>query len=213
VTDRTCAHGSLSEAVRAAVAGGVDWVQIREPDLDGSALLALAEEIARAARAGAASRSGEVKILVNRRIDVALALPADGAHLGHSAMPPFAARELLPAPALLGVATHAPEEAVAAANGLLDYVHLAPIYEPVSKPRGSRPLGPAALRKATGSGVRVLAQGGLDADRCREVLACGAVGVAVTGTVLQAESPGRAAAALRAALDSPRARGGPMEPQ
>jgi thiamine-phosphate pyrophosphorylase len=202
VTDRRAVRGPLAKAVEAAVAGGVDWVQIRERELDGADLLALADEIAGAARAGAAARGGDVKVLLNRRVDVALALPAAGAHLGHDAMPPRAARELLGAGALLGGATHTAAEALAAVRLGLDYAHLAPIFTPRSKPAGRRPLGLLALREASRAALPVLAQGGIDASNAAEVVAAGAAGVAVTGAVLLADDPGRAAAALRSCLDA-----------
>lgn len=202
MTDREAARAPLARAVEAAVAAGVDWVQIRERGLDGAALLALAEEIAAAARAGAAARGGDVVLLVNRRLDVALALPAAGAHLGFDAAPPRAARELLGPGAVLGSATHSAPEALAAARLGLDYVHLAPVFPPRSKPAGRAPLGLHAVREASRASLPVLAQGGVDAANAARVVAAGAAGAAVTGAILGAEDPGRAAAALRSALDA-----------
>jgi thiamine-phosphate pyrophosphorylase len=187
--------------VEAAVAAGVDWVQIRERGLDGAALLALAQEIAAAAGAGAAARGGDVVLLVNRRLDVALALPAAGAHLGFDAAPPRAARELLGTGAVLGASTHSADEALAAAHRDLDYVHLAPVFAPLSKPSGRAPLGLHALGEASRASLPVLAQGGIDATSAAQAVAAGAAGVAVTGAILGADEPGRAAAVLRRALD------------
>ncbi|MEN8181225.1 MAG: thiamine phosphate synthase [Myxococcota bacterium] len=201
MTDRRVSRHPLAEAVEAAVSAGVGWVQLRERDLDGAALLALAEEVKQAAAAGARARGGEVKLLVNRRIDVALALPADGVHLGFDAMPPHAARELLGAEALLGLATHSPAEARCAAHWGLDYLLLAPIFEPFSKPGGRRPLGTSALSEASQGVLPVLAQGGIDPPRAASACGAGAAGVAVTGAILQAADPAEAAAGLRAALD------------
>jgi thiamine-phosphate pyrophosphorylase len=201
VTDRRAAPAPLARAVEAAVAAGVDWVQIRERDLEGAALLALAEELAAAARAGAAARGGDLTLLVNRRLDVALALPGLGVHLGFDAAPPRAARALLGPAALLGAATHSADEALAAAHLDLDYVHLAPVFAPRSKASGRAPLGLHALRGASRASLPVLAQGGIDAANAAEVVAAGAAGVAVTGAILGADDPGRAAAALRSALD------------
>ncbi len=201
MTDRGWARTPLARAVAAAVAAGVDWVQIRERDLDGAALLALAEEIAAAARAGAAARGGDVALLINRRMDVALALPASGVHLGFDAAPPRAARTLLGPGSILGAATHSADEARAAAPRDLDYVQLAPVFAPRSKPVARAPLGLHALREACHAPLPVLAQGGIDAGNAAAVVAAGAAGVAVTGAILGADDPGRAAAALRSALD------------
>jgi len=90
VTDRASTRGDLAQAVAAAVSGGVDWVQVRERDLEAAELLALAAGVAEAARAAAQSAGREVRVLVNRRMDVALALGADGVHLGFDAVGPHA---------------------------------------------------------------------------------------------------------------------------
>lgn len=191
----------LVESVRAAVAGGADWVQIRERDLDGRAQLLLAREVAEAARDAARERGGEVKVLINRRVDVAWVLPAEGVHLGFDAMPAAAARELLGAAALIGMATHGSAEAIAAAALGLDYVQLAPIHPPLSKAVRQAPLGAHALRRAARDAPPILAQGGITPENAGEAIAAGAAGVAVTGAILDARDPREASAALRAALD------------
>jgi thiamine-phosphate pyrophosphorylase len=142
-----------------------------------------------------------VKILVNRRVDVALALAADGVHLGREAMPVCDARRLLAADRLVGVSTHSPDEVAAAALAGASYTQLAPIFDPRSKPRERPALGLGALALAAAHGLPLLAQGGIDAARCREVIEAGAAGVAVTGDILMCDDPGAAAARLRAALD------------
>lgn len=89
----------------------------------------------------------------------------------------------------------------AAAEGALSYAHLAPVFDPRSKPKTRPALGLAALRAVAQCGLPVLAQGGIDPERAAACAAAGAAGVAVSGYVLSAEDPGRAAAALREALD------------
>lgn len=178
--------------------GGVDRVQIRERGLDGADWLAFAEAIADAARA---ARPG-VEIVVNRRVDVALAIRADGAHLGFDAMAPADARALLGPAALIGVSTHAPGEAIRALQAGAGYVHLAPVFPPLSKRSVRPPLGVAAVEAAARGGAGpVIAQGGVDAGHVPALVAAGAAGVAVTGVLLGAEDPERAAATLRQALD------------
>jgi len=134
--------------------------------------------------------------------------PRVGVHLGFDAPPLTRAREafaaLAGAPGPIGVAAHAPGEVAAAAAAGADYAHLAPIFDPLSKPRerpalGVEALGEAARRRA---GFRVLAQGGIDAAGAALALRAGARGVAVTGAILSAADPGAAAAALRATLDA-----------
>jgi thiamine-phosphate pyrophosphorylase len=191
----------------------VDWVQVRDRTLGGAALRAFVERILGAAREGAAERAGGVRVLVNRRLDVALAAGADGVHLGFDALAVADARrawrELDGAPpGLIGVAAHSPEEVVEAAAAGADYALLAPVFDPLSKPRERPALGPEALTRASqllGLGARrgflLLAQGGIDAERAAEALRAGAGGVAVTGAVLGATHPAAAAARLRATLD------------
>jgi len=193
--------GAPAAALAAAVAGGADWVQLRERALEARALLAWTDAVSAAARA-AAGRERRVAILVNRRVDVALAAEADGVHLGFDAMDPARARALVGPGRLVGVSAHAPAELAAAAAGGADYAHLAPIFAPFSKPPERPPLGLAALAAARGAGLAVLAQGGIDAARAAAAVRAGAVGVAVTGAVLGAPDPGAAARALRAALDA-----------
>lgn len=197
----------LAQAVAAAVAGGVDWVQLRDRSLAAGALLALLDEL----RGAAGSRA---RWLVNRRLDVVLAGGADGVHLGFDALPPSEARRLLagdagPGPGrevLVGVSCHAPDEVAQRAREAegADYAHLAPIQDPFSK-RPERPaLGFDALTEAARHGLPVLAQGGIHAGNAALALAAGAAGVAVTGAILGQADPGAAAARLRSALDAPR---------
>jgi thiamine-phosphate diphosphorylase len=129
---------------------------------------------------------------------VALAVGADGVHLGFDALAPASARRLLGEDALVGVSCHQPEE-IAAAEGA-SYAHLAPIFAPLSKAATREPLGVGALARARGARP-VLAQAGITAENAPACLAAGAAGVAVTGAILQAADPGAAARSLRQALD------------
>ena len=104
------------QGVAAAVAGGVDWLQVRERGLEGAELLAFAEAAAGAARDAAARAGHALRVIVNRRVDVALEIGAQGVHLGFDAVGTEVARQLLGPDALLGVSCHAPEEVHAAAG-------------------------------------------------------------------------------------------------
>lgn len=190
----------LDAIVAEAVAGGVDWVQLRERDLEGLELLELAQRVASAARRAADATRRPVRVLINRRVDVALAIAADGVHLGWNALPVEAARAMLGADAIVGVAAHVPEDVRAAAATSADYATLAPIFAPLSKAAERAPLGVAAIGKC-GDALRVLAQGGIDASNAAAAIRAGAAGVAVTGAILAARDPRAAAVALRDALD------------
>jgi thiamine-phosphate pyrophosphorylase len=113
-----------------AVAGGVDWIQVRARELEDGALLDHVDEIRQAV-------GGRSRVLVNRRVDVALAASADGVHLGFDGMPPETARQLLGGNALIGIATHHPGELAGAAGTSLSYAHLAPIFPPLSRRRAA----------------------------------------------------------------------------
>jgi thiamine-phosphate pyrophosphorylase len=195
VTDRAVSRHPLPEVVEMAVAAGVDWIQVRARELEDGALLHHVDEIRRAA-------GSRARVLVNRRVDVALAARADGVHLGFDGMPPEAARRLLGRDALIGIATHHPEELAGAAGGPLSYAHLAPIFQPLSKTASRPPLGLAAIREAARHGVPVIAQGGIEAENARSCVEAGAAGVAVTGSILACADPAAAAAAIREALDA-----------
>jgi thiamine-phosphate pyrophosphorylase len=187
--------------VAAAVRAGVDWVQVRERNLEGAALLEFADALSAAARRAATERGAGVRIIVNRRADVALAIAADGVHLGFDAMDATTARELLGPDALVGVSAHSAEEVREAEAAGASYAHLAPVFPPLSKAPSREPCGLGGLAASAAGRVPVLAQGGIDAANAREALSAGAAGVAVTGAILMAEDPGAAAAALRQALD------------
>jgi len=215
VTDRALTQRPLEQVVEAAVAEGVDWVQVREKDLAGRELLELSERVARAARRAARRRMAgamPVRVVVNRHTDVALALGpgkdradegrVDGVHLGFDATRPADARGLLGPDGWIGLSCHAPAEALAAGESGASYLHLAPVFAPLSKAAQAPPLGIPALEAVARSGLPVLAQGGIDADNAGAAVAAGAAGVAVTGAILMASDPGEAAGALRRALDA-----------
>ena len=206
VVDRQAARTELRTAVEAAVRCGVDWVQLRERALEGAEWLAWADALAAAVRRGARSSGRQARVIVNRRVDIALAIAADGVHLGRGAMAPSEARALLGPERLIGVSTHGVED-VEAASECADYVHLAPIFAPLSKRPTAPPLGVEALAGASRHGLPVLGQGGIERDHCEAIVAAGAAGIAVTGAILMADDPGAAAASLRRALDRADRRG------
>jgi len=181
--------------LRAVCDAGVDWLQLRDRGLDGAELLAAADRALAAARAS----TRRVRVVVNRRADVACAAGADGVHLGFDALTAARARALLGRHAWIGVSVHDP--AAVGADPDANYAHLAPIFAPLSKTSDRTPLGLAGLRAACRAGVPVLAQGGIEPSNARAVVAAGAAGVAVTGSIASADDPARAAAALRSALD------------
>lgn len=195
ITDRRAAKRGLVWAVERALGGGVDTVQVRDKGASASDVFASVLDVSRLARAR------DVRVLVNDRIDVALAARAHGVHLAARSLPPTVARGLLEPWQVLGVSVHSVDEALRAARDGADYLtfgHVYPTWSHEGEPaRGSRML--AEVVEAVD--LPVLAIGGVNAERVDEVLATGCAGVAVISAVLGADDPLSAARALRAALD------------
>ena len=189
VTDRRrAAGGDLPAAVERALEGGVRAVQLREKDLPGLELYELAVVLR-----AITSRHG-ARLLVNDRLDIALAAGADGVHLGVASIPPGEARRLLGPEALIGCSTHDLRELAEAAAGGADFATFGPVYATPSKEAYGPPVGIEALRHAcAASGIPVFALGGVGAGNVGEVLAAGAGGVGVIGAILAAPDPGAAA--------------------
>ncbi|MFB3817334.1 MAG: thiamine phosphate synthase [Candidatus Methylomirabilales bacterium] len=203
VTDRHQAGGrELVEVVEQALLGGVRAVQLREKDLPTDQLYRLAERLLARTRARGAA------LLVNDRVDVAMAVGADGVHLGRGSLPPEEARRLLGPGALVGVSCHSVAEVREAAQGGADFVVLGPIYATPSKARYGPPLSPAVLRAAREAlSIPILAIGGITAARIPEAIQAGADGVALISAVMGAPDPAAAAGELMAAWNGTRALG------
>lgn len=193
ITDRrqVPAGRTLVETVAAALEGGVRAVQLREKDLGAVELLPLAEELR------TLTRAFDARLLINDRIDVALAVEADGVHLGGHSLPTAVARRLLGPEKLIGVSTHHLAEIVAAADASADFVTFGPIFATPSKAIYGPPLGLDALRAAcAASPLPVFALGGIKADQTVLVRECGAHGLAMISAIITAPNPCAAAAAL-----------------
>jgi len=183
----------LLEVLGAALAGGVDVVQLREKRLSDEALTAVAREAqALCARHG-------VLLIVNDRPHVALAAGADGVHVGQEDMPVSEVRELVGEELLIGVSTHAPAEIDAA--GQADYLGVGPVHATPTKP-GRPAVGLELVRYAAAHAPRpFFAIGGIDAGNVDAVLGAGATRVAVVRAIAQARDPEPAARTLRETLD------------
>ncbi len=194
VTDRLESRLDLPRAVAAAVRGGVDAIQVREKGLPAETTLRTVQEVREVAP--------QAQVLVNDRVDVALAAAADGVHLPARGLPPGVARRLLPAGDgwLLGVSVHSVQEARLAAAAGVDYITFGHVFPSGSKP-GLPSRGLAALSEVVAAvDVPVLAIGGITAGNVGSVLQTGCAGVAVIRALLQEPDPRRAAAALREAM-------------
>ncbi|MCM2333715.1 MAG: thiamine phosphate synthase [Anaeromyxobacteraceae bacterium] len=192
ITDRRLAP-DLPARLAAALAGappGEVAVHLREKDLGGGALAALARALLPPCRARGA------RLLVNDRLDVALACGADGVHLPSAGVPPAEARRLLGPAALLGVSCHSAAEVTAARGGGASFATFSPIWDTPSKRSYGAPVGLAALSSAARLGLPLVALGGVAPANAAEAVAAGAAGVAVIRAWLEGPDPAAAVAAL-----------------
>ena len=182
VTDRHQTNGRpLVPLLERVLTAGVPAIQLRERDLSAKELVTLAREV----QAVMASRRSQ--LLINDRIDVALALEGVGVHLRSNSLPVSVARQLLGAQRLLGISVHAVEEAVQVESQGVDYIVLGPIYETPTKQLFGPPLGIQTLEKACRLvRIPIIGIGGVTAARVREMRCAGAFGVAVITAVLGA---------------------------
>lgn len=173
ITDRRSAGGieALLDRIEANARAGVEWIQIREKDLEGRALAELVLEALR--------RAPGALIIVNSRADVALACGAGGLHLPADSPPPSAFRPICPPGFRIGVSCHSEEELLLAEREGADYALFSPVLRPLSKEDRRPPHGIEGLRRAC-SRVRipVLALGGVTAENAPLCVAAGAAGVA-----------------------------------
>lgn len=198
ITDRHLT-GGLNELLTAAeelLHGGLPCLMLREKDLPGGVLFETAKALRRITSAH------QALLIVNDRVDVALAAGADGAHLGANSIPLEAARRIVPAGFLLGVSCHDRAELLAAAGGGADYAFLSPVYTPISKEAAAEPLGVAGFFKARqGIQLPVIALGGVRADDVTALLNSGASGVASIGELFGETDRASAARAFLTAVD------------
>jgi thiamine-phosphate pyrophosphorylase len=182
VTDRLQSRGRpLVRVLSSALAAGVLAIQLRERDLSSRDLLRLAQEVHQLTTACGA------QLLINDRVDVALALGGVGVHLRANSLPLTTARKILGLQRLIGISTHSVEEAVRAEAEGADYVVLGPIYETPSKTIYGAPLGVRTLEEACRVvRVPIIGIGGVTAARADEIRRAGAFGVAVVTAVLGA---------------------------
>lgn len=182
ITDRKQAKMPLPDAIRLALQGGVRAVQLREKDLPIRELLALAQELR------TITKENGAKLFINDRIDVAIAVSADGVHLGREGMPVEAARKLLGRDMLIGVSTHTRQEAKAAEAGGADFVTFGPIFETPSKEKYGRPVGIDELKNAKiDINIPIFALGGIKNGNIAQIFGAGATGAAMISAILAAE--------------------------
>ena len=198
VTDRDLSLGrSLEEVVSEAVKGGVTIVQLREKEASTGEFVALARRLMKLLK------PLNIPLIINDRVDVALAVDADGVHIGQSDMAYADARRLLGPDKIIGLSVESLED-LEAANALdVDYVGISPVYGTPTKTDTAEPFGLEGLRKAVDISVHpTVAIGGMNARTIGEVMEAGADGVAVVSAICSAEDISKAAKELKAIVEA-----------
>ncbi len=182
---------AVVDITRTVLAAGAPLVQVRTKDVTDRVRLAHTAEILDAARPARAA------CLVNDRVDLALALGADGVHLGDDDLPVDLARRLLGEHALIGTTCRNPEAARRAVDAGASYLGVGPTYATATKIGLPEPMGPAGVEAiARAASIPVIAIAGVTARHVHELLDAGAWGVAVVGAVYDAADPAGAVAEL-----------------
>lgn len=179
--ERWSAQRLLVDVLKAAAAGGATIFQYRNKTLPG------AEAYRHAAQLRQVAADVHALFIVNDRCDLALAVDADGVHVGQDDLPLDLARGIMGPEKLIGISTHRPQEVVEATQGGADYIGFGPIFSTDTKPDHQPPVGVDGLRTIRSlTPLPVFAIGGITQESVREIKAAGANGVAVASAVLQA---------------------------
>ena len=197
ITDRGQTAGrDLLAVVEEALSGGVRAVQLREKALPAREYFGLARVMRTlTARYGA-------RLLINDRIDIALAVGADGVHLPEAGLSATVARELLGPTKLIGVSCHSLDKAFDAERQGADFITFGPVYSTPSKAEFGDPVGVAPVAEAVRSlSLPIFALGGVTRDRVPELRASGILRFALISAILAAPSPGTEAEAFTTLLD------------
>lgn len=198
VTDRELSLGrSLEEVVSEAVQGGVTVVQLREKEASTGEFIGLARRLMKLLKPLG------IPLIINDRVDVALAADADGVHIGQSDMPYEDARRLLGPDKIIGLSVESFED-IETANGLdVDYIGISPVYGTPTKTDTAEPFGLEGLRKAVEMSVHpTVAIGGMNALTIGDVMAVGTDGVAVVSAICSAENIREATSELKTLVDA-----------
>ncbi len=200
VTDRGLARDrSMLEIVRAAVQGGVTCVQLREKECS------TLDFIEQAFTIKDFLKSRGVPLIINDRVDVALAIEADGVHLGQTDMPLEIAKKIVGDSMIIGISAESLADALEAEKGGADYLGVSPIYATPTKTETAPPLGLEGLRAIRAAvNIPLVAIGGLNRDNSAAVIQNGGDGVAVVSAIVAADDPVTAAADLKQIINEAR---------
>jgi thiamine-phosphate pyrophosphorylase len=168
--------------VRLALQGGVRAIQLRERDLPVRELLAVAQELRKR------TKEFDAKLFINDRVDVAVAIEADGVHLGHESMPPEAVRKIVGKKMLIGVSTHNLKEALTAEKNGADFITYGPVYLTPSKSGLGVPVGPESIKNIVNRvSVPVYGLGGVKSGNIDQIFGFGAYGISMISEIFASD--------------------------
>jgi thiamine-phosphate pyrophosphorylase len=184
ITDRNQCKQPLIDTISSALKGGVKTVQLREKGLATHELYSLACELRKI------TSDFKANLIINDRVDIALAVEADGVHLGWQSLPFPVVRRLVGSERLIGVSTHNRQEALRAQEYGADYITFGPIFDTPSKTGLLKPTGVGEIQKLKKEiHIPIVALGGINERNVDAVLDGGADGVAVISSIMQADDP------------------------
>ena len=198
ITDEKISRGrSHLQVAEAAILGGADVLQLRDKEASSGRLYRVALQLRKL------TRDAEVPFIVNDRLDIALAVDADGVHVGQADLPASVAREIMGPGKILGVSVDTVEEAILAEKDGADYLGVGPVFEARgTKPDAGEPLGVERIaRIRRHCRLPIVAIGGINAENVREVREAGAEAAAVISAVAAADDIAQAARRLKRILD------------
>lgn len=191
ITDRNLGKQSFFNTIKLALKGGIKTIQLREKGLTTYELYSLASELRKI------TSNFKANLIINDRVDIALAAEADGVHLGWRSLPCKIVRKFFGSEKLIGVSTHTIQEALRAQEYEADYITFGPIFTTPSKAGLLKPVGPDEIQKLKNEvKIPVIALGGIHEENIEAVLDKGADGIAVISSIMHADNPENAARSL-----------------
>lgn len=192
ITDRNFLNGrSLKKCVEDAIKGGVTLIQIREKDASTREFYEVAKEVKEI------TSKYNIPLIINDRIDIAIAIDAEGVHLGQSDMPLKLARKILGEDKIIGISANNLEEALEAQRDGADYIGLGPVFYTGTKKDIDEPIGVQGLREITKNiDIPSVAIGGINKENAKLVLESGVQGISLISAILGSENVEKASREL-----------------
>lgn len=186
-SDKFESEDAFLDAIASALEGGVDILQLREKTMPAKQILELGKKVKQLCL------QYDTTFIVNDRVDIALLLEADGVHLGQDDLDVKSAREILGNNIIVGLSTHAPEQALKAVADGADYIGVGPVFATPTK-QGRVPVGLEYVKWASGNiDIPAFGIGGIDLENCEQVFEAGLKKIAVVRAIINANSPQDAA--------------------